>query len=1049
MSTKTAQEQRYELLSPSQVLDHFGVVETHGLSTDKATQTREKVGWNELDKEAATPIWELILEQFDDTLVKILLGAAAISFLLAYTDDSSDEGFSAYVEPFVILVILILNAIVGVWQESNAEAALEALKDLQPENARVLRDGQMKTIPARELVPGDIVEVRVGDKIPADMRLLSLQTTSMRVEQAQMTGESVSVNKEIDELPASTENVIQAKKNMLFAATIVVNGIGKGIVVKTGMNTEIGQIQKSVQEAADDEEATPLKKKIDEFGDLLSKVIGIICLLVWIINYKHFFDPMHGSVFKGCIYYFKIAIALAVAAIPEGLPAVITTCLALGTRKMAKKNAIVRKLPSVETLGCTTVICSDKTGTLTTNEMSCITFTHPGKAEGELVSYEVEGHTYAPLGKIQGASIGEHESIYNVAAVCSLCNEATIEYSDGKYTRIGEPTEAALKVLVEKIGVPDARKQKEFEVLKSEDPATAVQYCNKFWQSQHKKLATLEFSRDRKSMSVLVGRSHGGSPRRSSGSNANQNLLFVKGAPEGLIKRCTQIKLGDGSVVPLSDTGRKAILEKVSSMARSSLRCLALAVKEDLAELGTFNGDRHHPAQKILENNENFSKIESDLTFVGLTGMLDPPRPEVRPMIETCHNAGVRVIVITGDNKLTAESICRKIGVFSENEDITEKSFTGGEFFSFSSQKQIELLTRRDGNGLVFSRTEPKHKQLLVKMLRSQGEVAAMTGDGVNDAPALKQADIGVAMGITGTEVAKEASDMVLADDNFATIVAAVEEGRAIYNNMQAFIRYLISSNIGEVAAIFFTAALGLPEGLIPVQLLWVNLVTDGPPATALGFNPPDKDIMTKPPRRTTDSLITGWVFFRYMVVGLYVGFACVGVFAYWYMYYEASGDGHTLITFDELTHWTQCHTWKGFSVANFDGMDFSSEPCNYFTEGKITASTLSLSVLVTIEMLNALNALSEDNSLVTMPPWCNPYLLIAMIVSFAMHFLILYVDVLAEMFFVTPLDFYEWMLVLAFSMPVILIDEVLKFVGRRLHAKEVEQRMEELKKHN
>lgn len=1024
------------------MLKHFDVTEEKGLSAAAVEKQRAAFGFNELDKEESTPLWKLVLEQFDDALVKILLGAAAVSFALAIFEGGAEEGITAFVEPLVILVILVLNAVVGVWQESNAEAALDALKDLQPENARVLRDGEMVTIPARELVPGDIVEIRVGDKVPADMRLLSMKTTAIRVEQAQMTGESTSVNKEIDALPKGSESVIQAKVNMLFATTVVVNGLGRGIVTEIGMKTEIGKIQASVQQAAEEEEPTPLKKKLDEFGELLSKVIGVICLVVWMINYNNFFDPVYGSVFKGCIYYFKIAVALAVAAIPEGLPAVITTCLALGTRKMAKKNAIVRKLPSVETLGCTTVICSDKTGTLTTNEMSCITFSHPGKTETELITYDVEGHTYAPIGKIEGATLSQFKTVASLAKICALCNESTIEYKDGKYVRVGEPTEAALKVLVEKIGIPDdSAKHAEFVSLQSSNPAQAVQFCNEYWAEQNKKLAILEFSRDRKSMSVLCAKST--APARATRSaSSNQNVLFVKGAPEGLIDRCTTIQLGDGSIKPLTDSGRQVLLTQVSSLARKSLRCIALAKKEELTDLGAYDGDRHHPAHKLLERTENFAAIESGLTFVGLASMLDPPRPEVRPMIETCHTAGIRVIVITGDNKLTAESIARKIGVFTDTEDVSHKSFTGAEFFSLPEEKQVEYLMKKSGNGMVFSRTEPKHKQQLVKMLKQQGEVTAMTGDGVNDAPALKQADIGIAMGITGTEVAKEAADMILADDNFATIVSAVEEGRAIYNNMQAFIRYLISSNIGEVAAIFFTAALGLPEGLIPVQLLWVNLVTDGPPATALGFNPPDKDIMKKPPRRSDDVLINGWVFFRYMVVGIYVGLACVGVFAYWYMYYEASGDGHTLVTFHQLTHWTQCHDWKDFKVNNFDGMDFSADPCKYFTEGKKSASTLSLSVLVAIEMLNALNALSEDGSLITMPPWSNPYLIVAMLVSFGMHFVILYVDVLAETFSVTPLDFWEWVVVMAFSLPVILIDEVLKFVGRRMSARELETRL-------
>jgi Ca2+-transporting ATPase len=465
---------------------------------------------------------------------------------------------------------------------------------------------------------------------------------------------------------------------------------------------------------------------------------------------------------------------------------------------------------------------------------------------------------------------------------------------------------------------------------------------------------------------------------------------------------------------------------------------LAFATKEQFHEpygdLANYNGDHSHPGFKLLKvDPDKFEKVEAYMTFVGLAGIKDPARPEVKPSIELCKQAGIRVIMITGDKKETAEAIAREVGIFEPGMDITGKSYTGQEFHKMSEEQRAEVLMS-DHTGRCFSRTDPKDKQDLVNVLKRQGEIPAMTGDGVNDAPALKAASIGVAMGIAGTEVAKEASDMILADDNFATIVAAVEEGRAIYSNMKAFIRYLISSNIGEVVSIFLTALLGFPEGLIPVQLLWVNLVTDGPPATALGFNPADDDIMKRPPRKADDQLITGWVFFRYMVVGLYVGFATVGVFAYWYMYYDWADDGHTLITFDQLAHWGQCSTWEDFKVADFGGMSFAGDKaCNYFTHGKDKASTLSLSVLVTIEMFNALNALSEDGSLLQMPPWANPWLLVAMAVSFGLHFVILYVPFLANVFDIVPLTFGDWQIVFWFSFPVIIVDEVLKFVGRMI----------------
>lgn len=1014
--------------------DYLEVNHATGLTSEQIEAKREEYGWNELDKEDPTPLWKLVLEQFDDTLVKILLAAAVVSFALAFFDDkgehADEEGILAYIEPIVILVILILNAIVGVWQEANAEAALEALKELQSETARVLRDGKMSTINSREIVPGDIIEVKVGDRIPADARVIVLKTTSLRIDQSQLTGESQSVAK-YPEPPTVNEDelVVQAKTNILFATTTVVGGLARGVVTEIGMQTEIGKIQLAVQGAAEEEEATPLKKKLDEFGDMLSQVICVICVLVWAINYHHFFDPVHGSVFKGCIYYFKIAVALAVAAIPEGLPTVITTCLALGTRKMAAKNAIVRKLPSVETLGCTTVICSDKTGTLTTNEMSCVELVLPQSTKDDMAVHTVSGITYAPIGDISPPVNATSDQLAMASTIASLCNSSSIEYDtkSSKYVRVGEPTEASLKVLVEKIGLPDAIQQKLLLARRTADPVETAHHVNDYWGGFAKVLATLEFNRDRKSMSVIT---------KPAGKKTNQ--LLVKGAPEGLLARCDHILLASGKVVKLDKSSMDAILGQQTRMTGRALRVLALAYKDLSGDLGSYDGTPAHPASKILSQDHNvFVTIESGLTFVGLVGIIDPPRAEIAPSVKTCKVAGIRIMMITGDNKLTAEAIAVDIGILDMGFD-ADSSFTGTDFFKMSDAEQIKVLTKSNG-GLVFSRTEPKHKQQLVKLLKSQGHVVAMTGDGVNDAPALKQADIGIAMGLTGTEVAKEASDMILADDNFATIVHAIEEGRSIYNNMQAFIRYLISSNIGEVAAIFFTAALGIPEGLIPVQLLWVNLVTDGPPATALGFNPADADIMKKLPRRADDSLITPWVFFRYMVVGIYVGFACVGVFVYWYLYYE--GD-HTNISWKQLSTWGHCSEWTDFKINDFDGLDMQTDPCKYFTEGKQTPSTLSLSVLVSIEMFNALNALSEDGSLVTMPPWSNPYLIIAMVVSFGLHFVILYVEFLADIFNVKALDFNEWMLVLAFSVPVIFIDEILKFVGRSMSEKELKKRM-------
>ncbi|KAK6158925.1 hypothetical protein DH2020_006239 [Rehmannia glutinosa] len=1029
--------------SVEQCLKEYKVKLDKGLSSYEVEKRREIYGWNELQKEKGKPLWRLVLEQFDDMLVKILLLAAFISFVLAFLqgNEGGDSGFESYVEPFVIVLILNLNAIVGVWQEGNAEKALEALKDMQCESGKVLRDGYLvPDLPAHELVPGDIVELRVGDKVPADMRVAVLKTSTLRVEQSSLTGEAMPVLKGPN--PVFMDDCeLQAKENMVFAGTTVVNGSCICIVVSIGMSTEIGQIQTQIHEASLEENETPLKKKLDEFGNRLTTAIGFVCLAVWVINYKYFltWEIVNGwpsnfqFSFDKCTYYFKIAIALAVAAIPEGLPAVITTCLALGTRKMAQKNAIVRKLPSVETLGCTTVICSDKTGTLTTNQMAVTEFfTLGGKTSASRI-FRVEGTTYDPKdgGIIDWNCYNMDANLQAVAEICAVCNDAGIFCDDRLFRATGLPTEAALKVLVEKMGVPDSEVKDKIRYTKLLsnlliDHNTAKLACCEWWSKRSKRVAMLEFDRVRKSMSVIV--------RKPNGSNR----LLVKGAVESLVERSSYVQLADGSTFPIGEHCRQLLLLRLLDMSSKGLRCLGLAYKDDLGELSDYYTDSH-PAHKKLLDPSCYSSIESGLIFVGVVGIRDPPREEVHKAIEDCRGAGINVMVITGDNKSTAEAICKEIRLFSEGEDLLGRSFTGKEFMALSSSQQIDILSKPGGK--VFSRAEPRHKQDIVRMLKDMGEIVAMTGDGVNDAPALKLADIGIAMGITGTEVAKESADMVLADDNFSTIVSAVAEGRSIYNNMKAFIRYMISSNVGEVISIFLTASLGIPECLIPVQLLWVNLVTDGPPATALGFNPADVDIMRKPPRKSTDPLINSWVFFRYMVIGSYVGIATVGVFVLWYtqssfLGINLVGDGHTLVKLSQLRNWGECSSWSNFTASPFTvngGRTITFlNPCDYFSVGKVKAMTLSLSVLVAIEMFNSLNALSEDNSLVRMPPWKNPWLLVAMSVSLGLHCLILYVPLLANVFGVVPLSLNEWLLVVLVSAPVILIDEVLKFVGRR-----------------
>ena len=1002
-----------------------------GLSekTNHIEKLRLRFGANEMPEEKGQNFIKLILKQFDDLLVKILIVAAIVSFILAAVDG---DGELAFVEPTVIVLILIANATVGVVTETNAEKAIEELKAYQADLATVLRDGRLRVVKASALVPGDIIELAVGAKVPADCRIIGILSSTLRVDQAILTGESGSVEKEaghIEDSERARRAVVQDKTCLLFSGTVVSVGRARAVVVGTGLNTAIGKIRDAMKNHGggdDEEELTPLKKKLDEFGRLLSKVIAVVCILVWVVNIRHFGDPLYGGWFRGMVYYLKIAVALAVAAIPEGLPAVVTTCLALGTRKMAKRHAIVRSLPSVETLGCTTVVCSDKTGTLTTNAMCvqkmCVvdrtkqrsSSSRNGGSSANVSSstpllreFDVEGNSYAPNGLILEASNGvisprqqrfnpinkdvvkhpaDLPSVLHLSICASLCNDSTLTFDLNKreFVKIGESTEVALRVLSEKIGLPGFDAMPSALTKLSEQERAS--YCAAYWAGQFKRVEQLDFTRDRKMMSTLCSRK-------------GTNILFSKGAPEAVLAKCTNaLTNAKGAAEPMNDQARKDLNDVLAKYAKTSLRVLALAM-------------RPMPAKQTQIDAED----ENDLTFLGFVGIADPPRAEVARAIATCRGAGIRVVMVTGDNKTTAESIGAQIGLieadaFGEPIVPDGASLQGIDFEELKSEREkSEAVTRLS----IFSRVEPAHKAKLVELLKNQKHVVAMTGDGVNDAPALKRADIGVSMG-SGTEVAKHASDMVLADDNFATIVSAVAEGRAIYDNTKAFIRYMVSSNIGEVVCIFIAAALGMPETLCPVQLLWVNLVTDGLPATALGFNKPDRDIMRQRPRSPTEPIVDSWLFIRYLIVGVYVGIVTVVAFAWWFMYFENG----PLLSWSDLTSFEQC----------VEGAhDYS---CQIFKDRR--PSTMSMTVLVTVEMFNALNALSENSSLLKHPPWSNKWLLGAIFISMALHAMILYVPWMNITFSVSYLSWQEWKAVLWLSFPVIVCDEILKALTRK-----------------
>jgi len=865
-----------------------------GLSEKEAEKRLQEYGYNEIKEGKKISPLKIFINQFKNFLIYILFVAVVVSTIVGYQDYINYDGslLEHFLESIVILVILILIGVIGFIQEFRAEKAIEALKKLASLKAKVIRDGEKKVIDVNRLVLGDIIILKTGDKIPADSRLIEL--ANLQTQEAALTGESVPIKKELQVLPEKTQ--IADQVNMVFSGTIVTNGRGKAIVVRTGMQTEIGKIAKMIQETIPD--PTPLQIKLEKLGKMLGIGVIAISIIVFIAG------ALTG---KNLLEMFKTAVSLAVAAVPEGLPAVVIVSLALGARRMVKRNALIRRLPSVETLGSTTVICSDKTGTLTKNEMTVKKIYANGKIIDVTGSgYGIEGEFLYNNKKID---VKEIEFLLKIGA---LNNDASL--IEGKI--IGDPTEGSLIVSAAKAG------------LKKED-----------LEGKYKRYDELPFSSERKIMTTMH-------------NIDGENFAYIKGAPEILLNLCTSI-YENGRINNLTDSKKKEILEINREFANNALRVLGFAFRT------------------IMDK----SRAEKSLIFVGLQGMIDPPRAEVKESISKCKKAGIKVIMITGDHEITANAIAKEIG-------IEGSSITGAELEKIK-EKDLEEIVE---DIAIYARVNPEHKIKIVNALKKKGHIVAMTGDGVNDAPALKKADIGVGMGITGTDVSKEASAMILTDDNFASIVDAIEEGRGIYGNIKKFVEYLLSSNLGEVLTIFIAIILSpffantLP--LVPLQILWINLVTDGLPALALSVDPSDPNIMGRKPRNPKEKIVSNTTITRMVIVGIVMMAGTLALFK------------------------------------------LSNPKSNL-----IYAQTMAFSTLMFYQMFNVLNCRSEFNSLFKIGFFTNPKLLGTILISILMQVIVIYVPFFNKAFNTTPLTFMDWFYVILISSSILIIIEIYKFV--------------------
>jgi len=919
----------FHALSPEQSVRELGSDASCGLASQVVRERLERCGRNELLAEPPVPEWRRFLAQFREPLVILLLAATAVSTLLWLLARDTALPYEA----IAILVVVLLNAIIGHVQQARSAQAVAALREMSAAQARVVRDGEQLTVPAAELVPGDLILIEEGDRIPADARLI--HSTALQTAEAALTGESLPVAKETAAIPGDALPGEQV--NMVFSGTAATSGRGRAVVTATGMQTQMGRIAGMLE--ATPVETTPLQRELARVGRLLG--IGVIAIAVVMIATILIVEEVRGiaALFEVLIF----GVALAVAAVPEGLPAVVTAVLALGVQRMAKRNAIVRHLAAVETLGSASVIATDKTGTLTRNELTVrVMVTASGRVQFEGTGYEPEGEVHREGGgAIDGAL---HTELVRALAAADRANNAVLQENGGRWTVIGDPTEGALIVAARKAGLEPQLLDARFE-----------------------RVGEVPFSSERKLMSTV----------HSDTKRDDQLLAFTKGAPDVLLARCTHEEV-NGERCPLSDARRAELTRINEGLAGEALRTLAVA-------------SRRLPRDAFTRE-ELDEDIEQGLVFLALFGMIDPPRAETPAAVARTKAAGIRPIMITGDHPVTAAVIAAEIGIGDGRSAVSGAAI---------ERMQDEELLRTVGEVSVFARVNPAHKLRIVRALQHDGSTVAMTGDGVNDAPALKTADIGVAMGITGSDVAKEAADIVLADDNFATIVAAVEEGRAIFANVRKFLRYLLSSNIGEVITMFFgvlladviglsaaeAGAIALP--LLATQILWINMVTDGAPALALGVDPHDADVMTRQPRPRTEGVITGQMWAGILLVGVVM----------------AAG---TLLVLDA--------SLAGGLIEGTGSLDH--------------ARTMAFTTLVFFSLFNVFNARSDEHSAFT-GLLANKWLWGSVGLSLLLQAAVVHVPFLQHAFSTVALSGADWLLCAAIGSSVLWVREADKLIRR------------------